>query len=100
MSPSTDEKIQILPVEKGTFPLLSISIYRLQEWIGEASGRAEDWGVHPEEERAGKRSLGTEEEDGLAGRGKEGEFERGGPVPVIAVRRAAHNPRCHCVDTR
>jgi len=52
-------------------PLLSLSIYRLQEW--EASDRAEDWGVHPEEERAGKRLVGTKEQDGLARKGKAAE---------------------------
>ena len=47
-----------------------------------------------EEERAGKRAGGPEEPDGLAGKGKAAEFEREGPVSVIAVRSAADNPRC------
>ena len=44
----------------------------MQEWIrGEASDRAQDRGFHPEEEREGKRAVGTEEQDGLAGKGKD-----------------------------
>ena len=54
-------------------PLLSLSIYRLQEWVGKASDRAQDRGIHPEEERAGKRAGGTDEQDGLAGKGEEAE---------------------------
>ena len=40
---------------------------------GGLSDRAQDRGIPPEEERAGKRSVGTEEQDGLAGKGKEAE---------------------------
>ncbi len=61
---------------------------------GEASDRAQGSGIHPEEELAGKRPGGTGGQDGLAGKVKEAEFERGGLVSVIAVRHAAHNPRC------
>jgi hypothetical protein len=75
--------------------------------------------IHPEEERARKRAVGTEEQDGLAGKGKEAgndeahrarvgggggpaqpeagppsAVEIGSPVSGIAVRRAAPNPRC------
>ena len=54
-------------------PHLSPSIYRLQDWVGETADRAQDGGIHPAEERAGNRSVGTEEQDGLAGKGKEAE---------------------------
>ena len=78
-----------------------------------ASDRAQDRGICPEDERAGKRSLGSEEQDGLAGKGKAAEndeahrarvggggrparpesgppwqLREAGPVLVIAVRRA------------
>ena len=56
-----------------TLPHLSPSIYRLQDWVGEASDRAEDWGIRPEEERAGKWAVGTGKQDGLAGKGKDAE---------------------------
>jgi hypothetical protein len=57
-------------------PLVSPSIYRLQEWVGvEASDRAQDRGIHPEKERAGKRAGGSEAQDGLAGKGKEAETD-------------------------
>ena len=90
--------------------------------MGEASDRAQDRGIPPEEERAGKWAGGSEEPDGLAGKDKEAEtdeahrarvggggqpvrpesgppraFEGEGLVSVIAVRRVAHNPRCPCV---
>jgi len=54
-------------------PLLSLSIYRLQEWVGKASDRAQDRGIHPEEERAGKWAGGPEDPNGLTGKGKEAE---------------------------
>lgn len=76
---------------------MSPSIYRLQDWVGGASDSTQDRGTHLEEERAGKGSVGTGEQDGLAGKGKEAEFERGGPVSGIAVPHAAPNPRCPCV---
>ena len=57
-------------------PLLSLSIYRLQEWVGKASDRAQDRGIHPEEERAGKWAGGSEEPDGLAGKDKEAENDK------------------------
>ena len=67
---------QLLPANKEKGPgRLSFSISRLQEWVGEASDRAQDRGIHPEEERAGKRSLGTEVQDGLAGKGKMAESD-------------------------
>ena len=66
-------------------PLLSLSIYRFQEWSGEASNRAQGWGIHREEERAG----GTEEPDGLAGKGKEAETDEAHRAPV----RAEADPR-------
>jgi hypothetical protein len=40
---------------------------------GGASDRAQDRGIHPEEERSGKRAGGTEDQDGLAGKGREAE---------------------------
>lgn len=53
--------------------LLSISICRLQDWVGEASDPAQDRGFHFEEERVGKWAGSTEDQDGLAGKGKEAE---------------------------
>lgn len=52
---------------------MSLSIYRLQEWVGEASDRAQGRGIRPEEGRAGKRAVGTDEQDGLAGKNKDTE---------------------------
>ena len=40
---------------------------------GKASDRAQDRVICPEEERAGERSVGTGEQDGLAGDGEEAE---------------------------
>ena len=40
---------------------------------GEASDGAQDRGIRPEEGRADKRAGGSEEPDGLAGKGKEAE---------------------------
>lgn len=63
-------------------PLVSPSIYRLQEWVGvEASDRAQDRGIHPEEGRAGKRAGGSEEPDGLAS--KDEEADPSGPNQVL-----------------
>ena len=67
-------------------PHLSLSIYRLLDWVGEASDRAQDRGIRPEEERAGKWAGGTEEQDGLAGKGKEAENDEAhraqSPLPL------------------
>ena len=68
---------------------MSLSIYRLQEWVGEASDRAQDRGIPPEEERAGNRSIGTEEQDGLAGKGKDVENDEA----HRALLRADADPR-------
>ncbi len=66
-------------------PLVSPSIYRLQEWVGvEASDRAQDRGIHPEEERAANRSVGTDEQDGLAGMDQEAENDDVHRAPVGA----------------
>ena len=70
-------------------PLVSLSISRLQEWVGEASDRAQDWGIHPEEERAGKQAGGSEEPDGLAGKGKDVENDEA----HRALLRADADPR-------
>ena len=71
-------------------PLLSLSISRLQEWVGgEASDRAQGMGTHLKEERAGMRSVGTEEQDGLVGKGKEAENDEA----HRALLRADADPR-------
>lgn len=43
--------------EKGTRPLVSLSNYRLREWVGDASDRAQDWGIPPAEGRAGGQAA-------------------------------------------
>ncbi len=70
-------------------PHLSPSIYRLQDWVGGASDRAQDRGIHPEEEGAGKRAVGTEEQDGLAGKDQEAENDEAHRARV----RAEADPR-------
>jgi len=72
-----------------TLPLVSLSISRLQDWVGEASDRAQDRGIRPEEERAGKGSVGTEEQDGLTGKDKEAENDEAHRARV----RAEADPR-------
>lgn len=37
--------------------------------------------LHPEKERAGRRSVGTDAQDGLAGKGKEAENRRSSSHP-------------------
>ncbi|GEM_PF-6412925 len=56
---------------------------------GGASDRAQDRGIYPEEERAGKRAGGTEEQDGLAGKGKMAESDEAHRARV----RAEADPR-------
>jgi hypothetical protein len=69
--------------------VLSLSIYRLKEWVREASDRAQDRRIHPEEERAGNRAVGSEAQDGLAGKSKEAGTDE---APRARVRAEA-DPR-------
>jgi hypothetical protein len=60
---------------------------------GGASDGSQDRGIPPEEGQADKLAGGP----ARSSSGHPRAFQIGGPVPGIAVPRAAHNPRCPCV---
>ena len=71
-------------------PLVSPSIYRLQEW-GDPD-RIQGRVIHSEEERAGKRAVGTKAQGGLAGKNAAAENDDAhrAPARVEADPRVPH----------